>query len=222
MQGYRPDAVTEYALEVMRAQRAATPLPALPAADSPLKVANAQDYAGQYQSPEHRTVEVAAVGDSLFLIANGKRMQLETLELLSGAPDTFGVDDPDFSRFAIVFGRQSAEDPKSAVVELGWGNDWFTNSKYAGPVAFDYPAEWRSYVGHYHNETATVGSLRIVLRKGTLMMDGVVPLEPAGNGRFWVRDEAFGPDWIQFLSPVNGKAMQLKLSGEDLWRVMTD
>ena len=96
------------------------------------------------------------------------------------------------------------------------------NARYAGPAAFNYPAEWQSYLGHFYNENAMLGSVRIVMRKGTLMMDGVVPLEPAGNGRFLVRDEAFGPDWMQFLSPVNGKAMQLKLSGEDLWRVMTD
>lgn len=110
---------------------------------------------------------------------------------------------------------------RSAVVELGRGNDWFTASKYSGPFAFDYPLEWRSYVGHYDGETAFVGSLRIAVRKGTLMMDGLVRLEPAGNGRFLVRDEAFGPDWIQFRSAVNGKAMQLTLSGAGLWRVMT-
>ena len=52
------------------------------------------------------------------------------------------------------------------------------------------------------------------------MMDGVVPLEAAEDGTFYLRDEEHSPEWVRFGEIVNGKAMRLKLSGEDLWRVI--
>jgi len=31
----------------------------------------------------------------------------------------------------------------------------------------------------------------------------------------------YNPEWISFGEVVNGKCMRIKISGEDLWRVMT-
>jgi uncharacterized OB-fold protein len=67
-----------------------------------------------------------------------------------------------------------------------------------------------------------VGSTHIILRKGQLMMDGVVPLEAGEGGIFYLRDEEHSPEWIRFGERVNGKVMRIKLSGEDLWRVMAE
>ena len=122
----------------------------------------------------------------------------------------------------LIFGRHDAKDPKSPVVEAGWGSDWFANASYTGPRDFTYPKEWDGNTGHYHSENPAIGSTRIVVRKGHLMMDGVVGLQPAGNGRFILRDVDYSPEWLMFADVVNGKAMRLKFSGEDLWRVMTD
>jgi hypothetical protein len=91
---------------------------------------------------------------------------LATLGSLVEAPESFYVQHPDFSRFALVFGRASPNDPKSPFVEVGWGGDWYANSKYVGPREFHYPKEWDAYVGLYHNENPGVGSTRIVVRKG--------------------------------------------------------
>ena len=74
-------------------------------------------------------------------------------------------------------------------------------------------------MGHYRNESAWVGSVRVVIRKGKLYGDGVVPLEPAAGGYFYFRDEPKSPEWIQFHDIVNNQAMRIKLSGEDLWQV---
>ena len=216
MQGYRPNPVAQYALQLMRAQRASKSLPVLPALDPPTKVENAADYAGSYRSSNGQALEFVADGNKLFLVRDGKRVPLE-----SGG-DSFTVLHPDFERFPLVFGRADEKDPKSAVVEAGWGGSWYTNAKYSGPKEFQYPKEWDSYLGHYRNENPWVGSTHIVIRKGKLMMDGVVPLEAAEGGVFYLRDEEKSPEWVRFGEIVNGKAMRLKLSGEDLWRVMAE
>jgi CubicO group peptidase (beta-lactamase class C family) len=219
MQGYRPNPVAQYAIELMRAQRAARPLPEMPPHNSPLVVENAADYAGTYESTAGRALEFVAESQALYLIYEGKRVPLETLV---GLVDAFSVSHPDFERFALVFGRAKADDPKSAVVEAGWGNNWFFNAKYSGAKQFETPREWEAYLGHYRNENPWVGSMRIVRRKGQLLVDGVVPLQPGEGGVFFLRDEDYSPEWIRFADIVNGKSMRLKFSGEDLWRVMAD
>jgi CubicO group peptidase (beta-lactamase class C family) len=219
MQGYRPNPVDQYAVQLMRAQREGKPLPDMPPAQAPTVVQNAADYAGIYSANDGRRLEIVAAGQTLFLVHDGKCVPLETL---LGAPDIFVAIHPHYSRYVLTFGRTKADDPKSPVVEAGWGDDWFTNAKYAGPKTFDYPKEWNAFVGHYRNENPWIGSMRIALRKDKLTIDGVTPLEPGPDGMFFLRDEAYSPEWIRFADVVNGKAMRLKFSGEDLWRVMAD
>jgi hypothetical protein len=52
-----------------------------------------------------------------------------------------------------------------------------------------------------------------------LWLNGVVPLEPAADGRFYLRDEPTSPEWVGFSDIVNGNAMRMRLSGADLARV---
>jgi D-alanyl-D-alanine carboxypeptidase len=217
MQGYRPNPVVQYALQLMRAHRQSKSLPAAPPSNPPTKVENAADYAGVYQSEDGRKLDFVAEGPRLFLLHQGTRVALE-----AAGGDSFNVAHSAYERFQFNFGRVDAKDPKSAVVEVGWGSDWFTSSKYSGPKKFEYPKEWDSYVGHYRNESPWIGSTHIILRKGKLMADGVVPLEAGEGGIFHLRDEPNSPEWIRFGSIVNGRAMRLKLSGEDMWRVMAD
>jgi len=73
-------------------------------------------------------------------------------------------------------------------------------------------------VGHYRNENSWVGSLRIVVCKGTLMIAGTTPLEADGD-LFRLRNTTQNTEWIRFGEIVNGRCMRLKLSGSDLWRV---
>jgi CubicO group peptidase (beta-lactamase class C family) len=216
MQGYRPNPVAQYAMQLMRAKRGSTSFPAPPQLNSPMVIKNASDYAAKYQSNEGRNFEIVATGESLYLLYQGERVALEGAQ-----GDTFTVAHPDFQRFALVFGRTDVKDPKSPVVEAGYGGEWFTNSRYTGPKIFDYPKEWDHYVGHYRNESPWVGSTRIVVFKGKLMADGVVGLEPGPDGVLILQDEEHSPEWIRFDNIVNGKSMHAKFSGEDLWRVMT-
>jgi len=226
MQGYRPEPVTQYAVALMRAHRAKQRLPRMPAPDPPGRIQSAADYAGTYQHSDGRTLRVVARGESLSLLHKGKRVPVESLESLGTlveAPDiSFFAQHPDFARFALTFGRADPANPQSEVVEANWGSDWYINSRYQGPREFVYPKEWDAYVGHYRNENPSLGSIHVVLRKGKLMIDGVVPLQPEQGGVFMLRDDEHSTEWIRFADIVNGKAMRLKISGEDMWRVMTD
>lgn len=214
-QGYRPNAVVKYAIQLMRAQRAGKPLPAMPEPDPPARVANAADFAGSYTDGS-RSLEILAEGDALFVSHEGQRVPLERLS----EPDQFIARHRALDRFAFVFGRKDAKDPASPVVEVNWGGDWHHNERYEGPVEFSHPKEWASYVGHYRNENPWTGSLRIVLCKGRLMIDGTTPLEPHGD-LFRLRSTPYNTDWIRFGEMVNGRCMRLKFSGSDLWRVAT-
>ena len=215
MQGYRPNPVAEYAIRLMRAQGGKKPLPSLPPPNPPTQTSNASDYAGTYSSVDGRKLELVAEGQKLLLAIQGQKIALE------GAGDTFTVPHPGFDRFSLVFARADAKDSKSPILEAGWGSDWFYHSRYSGPKQFDYPKEWESYVGHYRNENPWVGSTRVVIRKGKLMLDGTTPLEKGEAGLFYSRDDEHNPEWISFGEIVNGKCMRIKASGEDLWRVMT-
>jgi CubicO group peptidase (beta-lactamase class C family) len=212
-QNYRPNAVVKYAIQLMRAQRKGTSLPSMPDADDAASVKNAADYAGVFAGSD-RSLEIQADDDRLFVMHDGARVPLERLS----KQDRFIARHHALDRFAFVFGRKDSEAPDSAIVEVSWGGDWYRNTTYDGPIEFNYPKAWNSYVGHYRNENPWFGSLRIVINKGRLMIDGTMPLETDGD-LFRLRDSPRNTDWIRFGAIVNGRCMQLKLSGGDLWRV---
>ena len=213
-QGYRPNPVVRYAIQLMRARRKGTVLPAMPETDDPLRVTNAADFVGTYAGDKGE-LKLLADGERLFVLHAAARVPLERLS----DTDRFVARDPALDRFAFAFGRKDPEDDASEVVELGWGGDWYRNDRYEGPVRFDYPKAWDGYVGHYRNESPWIGSLRIVVRKGRLMIDGTTPLEADGD-LFRLRDDPKNTEWIRFGELVNGRCMRMRLSGSDLWRVV--
>jgi CubicO group peptidase (beta-lactamase class C family) len=214
-QGYRPNPVVHYAIQLMRARRTGASQPAMPAADDPLRVDHAAEYAGRYAMPgSPRELDVVAEGEKLFVLHEGARVPLERL----ADADRFVARHPALDRFAFAFGRKDPEVPTSAVAEVSHGGDWYRNAAYSGPEKFDYPEAWDAYVGHYHNENPWVWSFRVVVLKGRLMLDGTIPLEADGE-LFRLRDNPFNAEWIRFGEVVNGKCMHIRLSGSDLWRV---
>jgi len=219
MQGYRPNPVAQYALQLMRAQRAGKALPEAPKIAAATFIDNPKQYAGAYATADGKKWMFEAEGTNLYLVQSGKRIPVETIV---GAQDTLTIREPGLDRYTLTFGREKADDPKSQVVEAGWGPLWFFNEAYSGPKTFDYPKEWNRYVGHYRNENPWVGSIRVVVRKGKLLADGVIPLEAGVDGYFHFVDEPHSPEWMRFHDIVNDKAMRAKLSGEDLWRVSAD
>jgi len=212
-QGYRPNPVVRYAVQLMRAKRKGTELPKMPEADTATVVRNAAEFAGAYRG-DPGSLEVIAEGERLFVVKDGTRVPLERLS----DPNRFAARHPKFDRFAFAFGRKDPAAAESPVVEVSWGGNWYRNDRYDGPERFDYPKAWDGYAGHYRNESPWIGSLRIYVLKGRLTLDGVAPLDADGD-LFRLRDNPYNTEWIRFGELVNGRCMRIRLSGSDLWRV---
>src|ERR1041385_1268845 len=87
LRGYRPVAVTKYAIELFNASLAGKSLPEAPAPPpAPDEVKDAADYAGVYTSPDGKKLELAAEGNKLVLLHANRRIVLE-----HSGPDRFIV-----------------------------------------------------------------------------------------------------------------------------------
>jgi CubicO group peptidase (beta-lactamase class C family) len=202
--GYRPVAVTKYALELLSAERAGRELPAMPdAPPPPEEVKNAADYAGRYETSDGRVLVLAAEGQRLLIMNKGRAVALER----SGGADSFIVKHPEFELFRLVFGREGG-----AVVEAGHGADWYAGSRYKGPRTFEYPKEWDAYVGRYRHESPWYGSSRVVLRRGALWLDGEQKLQPLPDGSFSLGPPADSPERLRFTDVLGGRALNMNLS----------
>ena len=211
LRGYRPVAVTKYAVELFNASADGKPLPEAPAAPPAAdEVKNAADYAGTYTSLDGKKLELAADGNKLVLVHANRRVVLER-----AGGDRFIVKHPDFDTYLLGFVRENQQ-----VTQAYHGANWYLGEKYTGPKTFETKKEWEGFVGHYHNDSPWYGDTRIVMRKGQLFVDGVQPLVPRGDGKFGLGDPE-GPDWMAFETIVDGRAMRLSFSGIIFRRVFT-
>ena len=211
LRGYRPVAVTKYAIELFNASAAGKPLPDPPAPPAaPDEVKNATDYAGTFTALDGKKLELAAEGNKLVLVHANRRIVLERV-----GGDRFLVKHPDFDTYLLGFVRENQQ-----VTQAVYGPDWYLGEKYTGPKTFETKKEWEAFVGHYNNDSPWYGDTRVVMRKGQLFVDGVQPLVPRGDGKFGIGDPE-APDWISFESIVDGRAMRLNFSGIIFRRVFT-
>ncbi|HET9477761.1 MAG TPA: serine hydrolase [Pyrinomonadaceae bacterium] len=211
LRGYRPVAVTRYAIELFNASLAGNSLPEAPAPlPAPDEVKNAADYVGVYTSPDGRKLEFSAEGDKLILTYNGRKIALERV-----GGDRFIVKHPAFDLFVLGFVRENQK-----VTQVFHGPDWYAGARYTGARKFEARKEWEGLAGHYFHDSPWYGDTRVVLRKGQLFLEGVQPLVPRGDGKFGIGDPE-APDWISFESIVDGRAMQLNYSGIKFRRMFT-
>jgi CubicO group peptidase (beta-lactamase class C family) len=210
LSGYRPVAVTKYALELLNAERAGREPPAPPApAPPPDEVKNAADYVGTYTAPGGRQLLLRAEGARLLLKYEGATIPLER----SGGPDSFIVKHPEFELFRLVFTREGGK-----VVEVGHGADWYTNDRYKGPRTFEYPKEWDAYAGRYRHESAWYGSTRVVLRRGQLLLEGEQQLVPLPDGSFSIGPPEETAERVRFLDTGGGRALRMNVSSVVYYR----
>jgi D-alanyl-D-alanine carboxypeptidase len=212
LQGYRPVAVTRYALDLLNAAIANQELPAVPPPPpSPEVIKTAVEFAGTYTSADGRKLVLVAQGEQLLLDHAGQRIVLE-----QAGRDRFIVKHPAFERFALGFGREG-----TAVVEAFHGADWWTNERYSGPKTFEYPKEWDAYVGRFQSDSPWYGSTRLIIKKGNLTLDGEVPLAQVEPGTFKFERDPIGLERITFDTIIDGKALHLSYSGIDFYRTFT-
>jgi len=211
LRGYRPVAVTKYAVELFNASAEGKSLPEAPAPPPvPDEVKNAAEYAGTYTSLDGKKLELVAEGDKLVLVHANRRVVLER-----GGGDRFIVKHPDLDTFLLGFVRENRQ-----VTQAYHGANWYLGEKYTGPKTFETRKEWEGFAGHYNNDSPWYGDTRIVMRKGQLFVEGVQPLVPRGDGKFGIGDPE-APDWMSFESIVDGRAMRLNFSGIIFRRVFT-
>jgi D-alanyl-D-alanine carboxypeptidase len=217
MQGYRPTAVTEYAVRLLRAEHEGKALPAAPAIANPQEVENAADYAGTFTEGNGRKLEFAAEGKQLFLIEEGKRVPLQH----AGGDNFISTVEGGFADHALIFGRAGAETPAAAVVEVSYGADWYVNGKYSGPRSFAAPKEYEAFVGRYRSESAWGGDAVVYVLKGKLTVDGN-EVHRLGGSLFRLGDEEWMPDTAEFRCVFEGRARIVRIAGMDFWRVEVD
>jgi hypothetical protein len=234
MQGYRPTAVTEYAVRLLRAEREAKTLPAAPAIANALEMDNAADYGGPFADSNGRILEFAAEGKQLFLTRDGKRIPLQH----TGGDNFISTIEGVFADHPLVFGRsESGKQPASVsasngqsheksekpgpVVEVSYASDWYVNAKYVGPRSFIAPKEYDAFVGRYRSESAWGGDAVVYTLKGQLRVYGDA-LHRIGGSLFRWGDEEWIPDTAEFRCVFEGKARILRFAGMDFWRVEID
>lgn len=220
MQGFRPTAVVQYAVQLMNAAAANKPQPAAPKLDDPTIIANAADYVGTYTSTSGPKIDIA--GDKqLTATINGRKIALQRAE-----GDAFLSDDPELGRYLFTFGRAKPTEPSKdakpnekqappPVVELARGPEWYHNDRYNGPTEFHVPPNYQSFTGYYLGGGAFPAQVEIITRKGELWLEGGFKLIPIGENEF-AADGA--PERLEFLFNVGGKARLLKFAGMDCWR----
>jgi len=210
--GYRPVAVTKFALELMSAAVRGQELPPLPAPlPSPAAIKNAADYAGSFTSPDGKKLVLTSNAEQLILQHGNARIVLE-----QAGKDRFLVKHPDFELFALSFSRD-----KDKVVEAFHGADWWMGQNYSGPKSFEYPKEWAAYTGHFRSDSPWYGSMRLLIRKGQLMIDGEQPLVPVESGTFRPAGDGNDVDRLVFDLLVHGQATRLNYSGIEFFRTFT-
>ena len=234
MQGYRPTAVTEYAVRLLIAQREAKSLPPPPAITDPMEVENAADYAGTFTFDTELGVTFVSEGKRLFLLTGGgKRIPLQN----KGGDGFISTTEGAFAAHTFVFGREqaspakpgaSAEPGKSdapakpgPVVEVSYGPDWYVKPNYMGSRSFAVPPEFAPFTGRYRSDSPWGGGASVYVLKGRLMIDGE-ELHCIGGALFRLGDEDWMPDTAEFLCLFEGKARILRLAGLDYWRVDVD
>ena len=180
----------------------------------PSHVENASDFAGTYRN-EDKTLVLTAEDKHLVLNHQGTPIVLE-----KRGNDCFYVNHPDFDCFLLRFGRAETSD----ITEACHGANWYISEKHTGSKAFDSPAEWSAYPGHYRAHNPWQTNFRVILRKGTLWLvwpDGdEEALTALEDGTFRIGDD-ISPERLRFKQIINGKALRANLSVCDYYRFFT-
>ena len=208
MTGYRPVAVTRYAIQLLRAVREGKPLPLAAAIETPTHVDGAKALAGRFRSGDGATVELVAAGDGLALEQSGVRRPLQP-----------GDDEGSF--VVVGPGEESStllvRTHDGAVQSVGWGAKLYTpdGKVPAGPL----PHELQRLAGIYNSDDPWSGQHEVVARPDGLWLDGSTPLTLLNDGSFRVGPDEWSPDRIRFDGDLEGRPSRLSLSGVDFLRV---
>jgi D-alanyl-D-alanine carboxypeptidase len=206
-----------FALDVVGAALAGKPLPEVEHPPAPSSVANATEYVGPFRGAE-RVIEIVAHDEGILLRDGVLGVQLEPVE-----GDVFVIPHPVLDRFALSFGR----DESGRVVEAFLGNEWFRGEAFAGPEPDPHPREWEAFPGLYRANNPWMPALRVVLRKGALVLSWSwtsteEPLLPLEGGDTFAVGEEWQPQRIRFDGVVEGRASVAEFNAGCWYRSFED
>jgi D-alanyl-D-alanine carboxypeptidase len=216
MQGYRPNPVTQYGVDLLYAAKTGKGAPVAPAIEPAMKTA--AEFAGTYQGEAGETVTVAAAGAGLTITTPRGTTALRRLGGSSfSAADGKVMDGPEAgsgpSEFAVRFERDAAK----AVSGFTYGAQSYAAAGHAPAVA--EPIEGlKRYVGMYVTDSPWGGMVRVVQRGGKLWVGGVEEMTAAGSDSFTVAGGE-GTMELKFMAFLGGKAQILRMDGGVLFRV---
>ena len=222
MQGFRPNPVTKFAVDLMYAAKSGHSAPEAPVVPDPLDCIETAPYAGRYKD---------AKGDSITVTAQRKRMSLTTArgttdlrplggDFFSAADGTVldgGRSGSGPSEFALQFERVG-KDAASVATGFSYGPHWFAGEHYSGSSVSSPFENAKRFEGLYATDSPWMGALHVVERGGKLWLDGVQEMHPKGVDTFVVGG-AEGTLELKFLSFLDGRARLLSIDGDMLRRV---
>jgi D-alanyl-D-alanine carboxypeptidase len=204
--GYRPIAVTRYAIQLLRAVREGKPLPSPAAIEPPTRLDNAKSLAGRFRSSEGEALELIVSGDGLALEQSGVRRSLQP-----GDEGSFTVVGPGEESSSLLVRTHDGK-----VESVGWGAKLYTPEGQA-PLA-PLPHELQRLAGLYDSDDPWNGQHEVVARPDGLWLDGTEPLTLLNDGSFRLGHEDWAPDRIRFDGDLDGRPSRLSLSGVDFIR----
>jgi D-alanyl-D-alanine carboxypeptidase len=218
--GYRPNPVTQLAVQLLRADKEHGAAPKIPAFDPSLTVESPASYSAAYTSRTGRRVEIKNTADRISLIAEGR-----TIALQQADDGSFIADESGFNLFPIVFERAEAPKPspgdksKPPITALAYGPDWYARVGIPGQTALEPLQGLAKYVGQFYSENPWNGTIRVVQRQHQLWAGGTDPLVPIGNHLFRVGAEPSTPGVLEYSEFIDGKPQLLWMDGVMFQRV---
>ncbi len=206
-----PTGIALRALKLVRAGLEGEDVEPLEMPVDPYVVPDAAGYVGNYYGLDF-DVSLIADEDGLFAEIAGERRKLQRY-----GENEFLIDDSRYGLFPIA----PVRDDDGNLIALRHGPDWFARADADQPPVVEYPPLWESLPGHYRCHNPWHSNLRIVLRRGHLVLihptGGEEALSPLEDGTFRVGEEQ-SPERVRFDAVVDGKAQRLNLSGQDFYR----
>ncbi|MEZ0235403.1 MAG: serine hydrolase [Actinomycetota bacterium] len=214
--------VAAYALAAVRAGLTGTETPPTWAPPAPTAIGNAEAYAGRYLGDDGREIDVAAVDDGLAVSLGPVTVRLERDPLEPEPGDGFLVVHDALDRFPLEFVR----DADGTVVEAFHGPTWFRREGTGLSEPDDLPEALRGAPGLYRNNDPWAPLMRILARKGALVLQwpyevaGAIDartLIPLDDGWFAVGAER-DPQRIRFVGEADGRAVVAEYNGGRWYR----
>ena len=208
-------ALTDHAIDTVRAAIAGAPLAPMPHPPAPTALPGADGLEGRYEGA--RPIELQRTSDGIRLVDGAVGVALERWPE-DGDVEVYLVPHPALDRYLLRVTR----DGDGTVRELAHGPDRFAPEGRALDPGPAHDPAWEGYEGLYRSNNAWASTLRVFLRAGRLWVQWPVegpeePLDPLDDGTFAV-GERWVPRRLAFDEITDGEASIVRFNGGGWYR----